>query len=54
MLAVGNSELYDSPHCYDQIELWRDFELRPAYLSEAKIVSAAKSKLLLHRTSLRQ
>jgi len=37
VLSVGNSELYDSPHSHDQIELWSNWKLRPAFLSEDKV-----------------
>ncbi len=50
VLSVGNSELYESPHSRDQIDLWRTFRLRPAYLSKQKLVAASKSKLLLRKS----
>ncbi len=42
VLSVGDSELYDSPHSHDQIELWSNWKLRPAYLSEQKVREASE------------
>ncbi|MFC1736685.1 penicillin acylase family protein [Candidatus Hydrogenedentota bacterium] len=47
VLAVGNSELYDSPHSHDQIKLWTNFKLRPAPLSAEKVKDLSKSILVL-------
>jgi acyl-homoserine lactone acylase PvdQ len=37
VLSVGNSELYTSPHSHDQIDLWSNWQLRPAFLGEDKL-----------------
>jgi len=37
VLSVGNSELYTSPHSHDQVELWSNWQLRPAFLGEDKL-----------------
>ncbi len=37
VLSVGNSELYTSPHSHDQIQLWSNWRLRPAFLGEDKL-----------------
>jgi len=51
VMSIGNSELYDSPHCSDQIDFWKAFTFRPAPLSEKKVAAAAKTALLLKRSS---
>jgi acyl-homoserine lactone acylase PvdQ len=37
VLSVGNSELYTSPHSHDQVGLWSNWQLRPAFLGEDKL-----------------
>ena len=47
VLAVGNSEIYEDPHCRDQIDMWQDFGMRPAPLSSEKLETMAVSKVIL-------
>jgi len=51
VMSIGNSELYDSPHLSDQIDLWKSFTFRPAPLSERKVLDASRTKLMLKKTS---
>ena len=51
VMSIGNSELYDSPHCSDQMDLWKSFTFRPAPLSEKKVTAAAKTTLVLKKPS---
>jgi len=47
VLSVGDSELYDNPHSHDQIELWSNWKLRPARLSEEKVKTASEVTTVL-------
>ncbi|MFC1737022.1 penicillin acylase family protein, partial [Candidatus Hydrogenedentota bacterium] len=49
VLAVGVSELFDSPHCHDQFDMWREFGLRPAHISEDKLIAVSESEVVLKK-----
>jgi len=47
VLSVGDSELYDNPHSHDQIELWSNWKLRPAFLREGKLKESSELRTVL-------
>ncbi|MFC1735184.1 penicillin acylase family protein [Candidatus Hydrogenedentota bacterium] len=47
IISIGNSEQYDDPHSQDQIDMWQNWEMRPACLSEERVRDASEETAVL-------